>query len=274
MRMKKSALLLALTIATIPLALNAAESYKISIMPRFFNEKLTTMMTPLVDYLRRETGLDIELVLATDNADYIKRLNRGEIAIGFENPIVYVDVTPRHQVIAAAEELGEARFRGIVVVPTGSDIKELKDLRGKHVMITGKTSAGGYLSQKLSLAEAGIAMNELITETAADNRQENVVIAVSIGDVDAGFIRESALHSADQYIAPKSVKRVIDTEWMPPWAFSVDTELPQTVRTKFKEAVLKLQPGDPVLKALEIDRFIPGQDQDYDRIRRALGENR
>lgn len=269
--MKKTVLLLALAMAGVSMA-SAAEPYKISIMPRLYNEKLTAMMTPLVEYLKGETGLDIELVLAADNADYIKRLNRGEIAIGFENPIAYVDVTPRHTVVAAARELGEARFRGIVVVPTGSDIKELKDLRGKRVMITGKTSAGGYLSQKLSLAQEGIGIKELKTETAADNRQENVIIAVSIGDVDAGFVRESSFHVADRYITPGSVQRVIDTEWMPPWAFSVDTGLPKDVRAKLTEAVLKLPPGSPVLKALEIDHFIPGQDADYDPVRRARSD--
>lgn len=269
--MKKIFLLLAMAMVGASGAASA-ETYKISIMPRYYNDKLTAMMTPLVEYLKGETGLDIELALAGDNADYEKRLSRGEIAIGFENPIVYVDVTPRHQVVAAAKELGEARFRGIVVVPSDSAIKELKDLRGKRVMMTGKTSAGGYLSQKLSLMQAGIGIKELKLETAADNRQENVMIAVSVGDVDAGFVRESSFHVADKYIAPGSVKRVIDTEWVPPWAFSVDTKLPEEVRAKLTAAVLKLQPGSPVLKALEVDQFIPAQDGEYDPIRRALSD--
>lgn len=267
--MRKAILLLALAIGTAPAAIGA-EVYKISIMPRFFNEKLTAMMTPLVDYLKTETGLPIELELASDNADYEKLLNRGEVAIGFQNPIVYVDVSGKHEIVAAAQELGEVRFRGIVVVRPESEIKTLGDLRGKHVMIAGKTSTGGYLSQKLSLNAAGIAMSELTTEVAADNRQENVIIAVSIGDVDAGFVRESSFHVADQYIAPGSVKRVIDTEWVPPWAFSVDRKLPEDVKSKITQAVLKLPVGSPVLKALEIDRFVPGKDADYDPIRRAL----
>jgi phosphonate transport system substrate-binding protein len=270
--MKKFILLLALVLAGTPAAM-AAEAYNISIMPRFYNDKLTAMMTPLIEYLHQETGLNIELVLATDNADYEKRLNRGEIAIGFGNPIVYVDTSAKHQVVAAAKELGEDRFRGIVVVPPDSPIKELKDLRGKHVMITGKTSAGGFLSQKLSLMQAGIPLSDLKLETAADNRQENVVIAVSIGDVDAGFVRESSFHVADKYIAPGSVKKLVETEWVPAWAFSVDNKVPEDTKAKIAAAVLKLPPGSPVLKALEIDQFVPAKDSDYDSIRRALVED-
>jgi phosphonate transport system substrate-binding protein len=270
--MKRIILLLALAILGAPWAASA-EDYKISIMPRFFNDKLTAMMTPLIEYLHQETGLALELVLATDNADYEKRLNRGEVAIGFGNPIVYVDTSSKHQVVAAAKELGEDRFRGIVIVPRNSSIKGLEDLRGKRVMITGKTSAGGFLSQKLSLMQAGIPLTDLKLETAADNRQENVVIAVSIGDVDAGFVRESSLHVADKYIAPGSIKKAVETEWVPAWAFSVDNKVPEDIKAKIAAAVLKLPPGSPVLKALEIDQFVPAKDSDYDSIRRALGEN-
>jgi phosphonate transport system substrate-binding protein len=271
--MKKLILLLAMAMVGASGALSA-EVYKISIMPRFFNDKLTAMMTPLVEYLHKETGLEIELVLADDNKDYIKLLNRGDIAIGFENPIVYVDVHPQHEVIAAARELGEDRFRGIVVVRPDSPIKELKELRGKQVMITGKTSAGGYLSQKLSLMQIGMSMDDLKVDTAADNRQENVIIAVSIGDAEAGFVRESSLHVADKYIAPGSIKKAFDTEWVPAWAFSLDRNVPADVKAKIAAAILKLETGNPVLKALEIDGFVPGKDADYDPIRKALGNDR
>lgn len=248
----------------------AATDYKISILPRYFPEKLTAMVTPLIDYLRQETGLPLELVLTKDFKEYEKRLKSGDITIGFENPVVYTRVTPEHQVVAMSREDGEDRFRGIVIAPADSGIGQIGDLRGKRVIIVGETSAGGYLSQKLTLQESGIGLSQLQLDTAADNRQENVIIAVSVGDAEAGFIRESALHVADRYIAPGSVKRVLETAWLPGWALSIDTRVPTDVRDKITEAVLKLPPGSPQLKALEVDGFVPAKDSDFDSIRAAL----
>lgn len=267
--MKRPLLMLSLALALIP-GWAAAAGYKISILPRYFPEKLTTMMTPLVEYLQKETGLPIELVLTKDFKEYEKRLKSGEIAIGFENPLVYTRVTPEHQAVAMAREQGEDRFRGIVIVPAESPIGALTDLQGKRIVIVGETSAGGFLSQKLSLKEQGIAVSALKLDTAADNRQENVVIAVSVGDADAGFIRESALHVADQYIAPGSVKRVLETAWLPGWALSVDGRVPTDVRDKISAAVLKLAPGSEPLKALEVDGFVPATDADFESVRAAL----
>lgn len=173
-----------------------------------------------------------------------------------------------------AREQGEDRFRGIVIARPESPISGLADLKGKRVMMVGETSAAGYLSQKLSLMEQGIAIGELDMNTAADNRQENVIISVSIGDVDAGFIRESALHVADKYIAPGSVRKVVETAWLPGWALSIDSGVPEDAKGKIVSAVLKLQAGSPELKALDLDGFVSAQDGDYDTIRRALDSNR
>ena len=65
------------------------------------------------------------------------------------------------------------KFRGIIITSPNSDIKSIADLQGKKVMIVGKTSAGGYLSQKLALQEAGLDPERDCTIVeAANNHQE------------------------------------------------------------------------------------------------------
>jgi len=266
--MKKIVMLVCVLLGLLP-GVASAESYKISILPRFYPEKLSAMMSPLVKYLHEETGYDIELVLTKDFKDYEARLGKGDIAIGFQNPLVYTRIAPQHQVVAMAQENGEDRFRGIVIVRPDGPVKRLKDLKGKRVMIVSETSVGGFLSQKLSLIEHEIPLSELNLDIAADNRQENVIIAVSIGDVDAGFIREAALHVADKYIAPGSIRDIEKTAWLPGWALSLDRGMPEAARNKVTAALLKLQPGSPEMKALEMDRFVPAKDADYDATRKA-----
>ncbi len=246
-----------------------AESQKLAMLPRYFPEKLTAMITPLATYLSKETGIYFEPIL-TDNFDnYEAKLLKGQIVIGYENPLIYVNVSNSHEVIATAVKgEGGNKFRGIIITRPDSDISTINALKGKSVMIVSKTSAGGFLSQKLSLKEHGLDVeNDCVLSVAADNRQENVIISVSIGDVDAGFIRESALHKADQYIMPGSIKSTTETAWLPNWALSVNKSMPQQLKKKIQEAILKLDKDSTVLKAMELKSFTTASDSDYDILR-------
>jgi phosphonate transport system substrate-binding protein len=142
------------------------------------------------------------------------------------------------------------------------------------ISIVGFTSAGGYLSQKLSLMEAGINVEtECTIAEAVDNKQENVILAVYTGEADAGFIRESALHQADSYISAAQIKVVSECAWLPNWAFSVNRAMPTKTKKEIQAALLDLKPDHPVMKALKIDSFRSAGDGDYDPIRRASGAN-
>ncbi len=269
--MKKSIILALLLCLSLSTAVSARE-YKISILPRYFPEKLTAMMTPLAAYLSKQTGFAIKPVLTDNFTDYEVKLMKGNIAIGYENPLVYVNVSSTHEVVArAVKGKGGDRFRGIIITRPDSGITKLSALKGKNIMIVGKTSAGGYLSQKLTLREHGIDVDkDCQLSIAADNRQENVIISVSIGDVDAGFIRESALHKADQFIMPGSIVSIKETAWLPNWAFSVNKNLPQEVKTAIQKAVLKLPRNSEVLQAMGLTSFVAASDADYDIMRKII----
>lgn len=250
-----------------------AEDYKLSMLPRYFPKRIRSMIDPLAEYLSEKTSFAIKPVLTKDFTEYENSIKSGDIAIGYQNPLVYAKVSKVHEVLAMAiKGTGGDKFRGIVIARPDSGIESIRDLRNKKIMIVGKTSAGGFLSQKITLSENGInTERDCVLEEASDNKQENVIISVSIGDVDAGFIRESALHVADKYIRPGSIMVVSNCAWLPNWAFSVNRNLPDEVKNKIKDAVLQLKREGHVLKAMKLEGFRPANDSRYDILRKLLG---
>ena len=246
--------------------------YKMSMLPRYYPAKMRALITPMAEHISKETGLKITPVLAKDFRDYENRLNSGEIELGYQDPLVYTMVSKTHEVLAiAAKGEGGSRYRGIVITRPDSGILSLGDLKHKKIMIVGKHSAGGFLSQKLSLAENGVALEtDCDVEEAADNRQENVIISVSVGEADAGFIRESALHMADSYIQPGSIAVLAPCAWLPNWAFSVNRSLPEGVKAAIRSALMSFKQDPTILKVLNFSGFEPAVDKDYDIIRGLL----
>lgn len=250
----------------------AQEPIRLSMMPRFYPEKIASMIRPLIAYLSVKTGLQIVDVPAKNNADFESRIRDGQIDVGFENPILYARISDVHEVaLTAAEGEGSGLYRGIVLTQPGSSLQRLQDLKNKNIMTVGETSGGGYLSQKIALAEMGTDLDrDCRLETAADNKQENVIIAVSIGEVDAGFVRESAMRLADKYIQPGSIRVMGYGAWLPGWALSMRKKFPEDKKRLIINALLELKTDDPVLKALEVTAFAPITDAYYEPVRKIL----
>jgi phosphonate transport system substrate-binding protein len=248
------------------------EPIRFSMMPRFYPEKIASMIGPLIVYLSGKTGLQFVDVPASNNADFESHIRGGQIDIGFENPILYARLSDVHEVaLTASEGEGSGLYRGIVLTQSGSSLQRLQDLKNKNIMTVGETSGGGYLSQKIALAEMGIALDsDCRIETAADNKQENVIIAVSIGEVEAGFVRESALRLADKFIQPGSIRVMGYGAWLPGWALSMKKKFPEDKKRLIINALLELKSDDPVLKALEVTGFAPITDAYYEPLRKSL----
>ena len=250
-----------------------AETYQLSMLPRYSSEEINRRISPLAGYLSKKAGVTIEPIIINNFTQYEKRLKNGVIEIGYENPYIYVLVSQTHEVLAMAlKGKGGDKFRGIIIVRSGSDIVSVNDLKNRRISIVGRTSAGGYLSQKLTLMQNGLDVEkDCQVSEAIDNKQENVILSVYTGDVDAGFIRESALHMADKFVPPSMIKVINRSAWLPNWALSVKRSLPEEKKKAIKKALTDLKKDNPVIKALKIINFRAATDEEYDPVRQASG---
>jgi len=254
-------------------SLSVAAGYKLSMLPRYSIEEINARITPLAKYLSQKTGLEIVPTLTSTFDQYTKQLSSGGIDIGFQNPYIYVLASKAHEVVAMAiKGTNRDKFRGIIITGANSPLRSLEDLKGKKISIVGYTSAGGYLSQKLTLLEHGIDVEKECTlEESPENKQENVIFSVYTGDVDAGFVRESALNKVEGFVPASAIKVMEGTAWLPNWALSISRNMPAEDRIKITKAIEELAAGDPVLQALKIKELRLAQDEEYDVVRKAAG---
>lgn len=248
--------------------------YTLSMLPVQPPEKLTAMLSPLAVCLSTATGNSIRPMLTKNAAEYEVELLRGGIVIGYESPMVYVNASSQHEVLATAVQGKDgAQLRGLIISRPEAGIAAPEDMKGKTVMITDRSSTDGYLSQKLFLKNAGLAVErDCRLSEAAAGRGENVVIAVSLGDADAGFVSEAAWQRAEEFIKPGSVKLVMTGALLPNWAVSVSRNMPQAQKEELRTVLIQLSKEDAALQALGVTAFKAAEDADYDIIRHLAEE--
>ncbi len=264
--------LVTILLAALSAAVNAEDTYTLSMLPCYSLDEINRRVNPLADYLADKIGAKINVIITNDYSQHEKRINSGLIEMGYENPYVYAMVSKTHQaLVMEVRQKNRNKFRGIIITRKDKAIRELKDLLHKKICIVGHTSAGGFLSQKLSLMDAGIDVEKECTLIeATENKQENVIFSVYAGDADAGFIRESALNHIDKYIVPDKIAVISRCKWLPNWTFSIKRTLPETFKQKVQTALLDLKSDHPAIKALRIQKFKKAVEKDYEIVKRAV----
>ncbi len=233
----------------------------------------------LVEYLRRETGLNVKQIFPNNFDEHVEMVGEGKIDISYSNPFVYVKMAHRFGTRAfarAVEVYGKQNFRGqIICRADNQEIRTLSDCRGKRWIAVDPSSAGGYLYPLGHFMENGIKKDDFAQIDFAPGpggKQENVVLAVYAGKYDIGSIREGTLDVVANKIDISEIRVIANTRWYPGWVFAARKGLKPDTVAKIKTALCRLSNKDPqqkeILSAANIFGIIPAQDKDFDAVRK------
>ena len=233
----------------------------------------------LVEYLKKETGLNIKQIFPDTFNKHIKMVGQGRIDISYSNPFVYVKIANRYSARAFSRvvELGNRKnFRGQIICRSDNrSIKNIADCRGKRLIAVDPSSAGGYLYPLGHFYNHGLTksdFSEIAFSPGPGGKQEKVVLAVYAGKYDIGTIREGTLNVVSDKIDINEIRVVANSRWYPGWVYAARKELAPEIVEKVKKALLKLDYNHkdykPILQAADIMGIIPSDDLDFDPVRK------
>jgi ABC-type phosphate/phosphonate transport system substrate-binding protein len=104
------AAVLALAVAGLLSPAPAAAEIRFGTLPRFSATELQTMFAPLADYLARETGEKVTLVIPKDFDAFRDEVKAGHMDVGFANPLIYVQAKEKTNIEPLAQ-IGRASCR-------------------------------------------------------------------------------------------------------------------------------------------------------------------
>jgi phosphonate transport system substrate-binding protein len=254
----------------------AEAEIKFGTVPRLSVPELQAMFNPLAEYLTREIGEKVTLVIPKNFDAVREAVIAGQIDIGFVNPLIYIQIKDKFNIepLALSSEVKSGtRLRGIIIVRKDSGITKLQDLKGKKFSFVDDDSPAGHIFQKLLLNRAGFNVDKDIIMLPYGKTHENVTMAVFNKIADAGGVREEQLDKMKGTLDVSQLKIVGYTDYFPNWPFFASGKLKKETADKIRAALLKLKPNNPqnekVLGPARLTGFIPVADKEYDDLRAA-----
>lgn len=174
------------------------------------------------------------------------------------------------QVIATVNGQSGPHFGGVIVSKKGSGITKLADLRGKKVIsMKFRESAGAYVFQAFELSKAGIDPHKEFASFTEGTKQDELIMAVKSGAVDAAFARTGLLEDMakdgkiklDEFEIVNAQKEpnfpdALSTALYPEWCVTGMSHVPAQTEEAVKRALLKVTADSAAARAAEIKGFV------------------
>lgn len=231
---------------------------------------------PMRDYLQRQLGVKVELIVGSTCVAVGEALRRGELDLAYLGPVTYIlqSRTAALEPFARPTHGGSVgpTFRAAIIVPWDSEAKTLLDLRGDELAFTELMSTAGSWVPRHMLLKSGL-------KPEGDYRRrhlgshEAVIAAVAACQVAAGGVSLPLLKRSlyEGRCAPGSVRILAESPPIPEYLWTFRERLPERLRDDIRQAFFAMrQPA--ALAAYHAEAFIPSVDADVDRVRYWLEE--
>jgi phosphonate transport system substrate-binding protein len=232
----------------------------------------------LVEFLRKETGLNIKQIFPDTFDQHMTMVGQGKMDISYSNPFIYIKIAHRYGARAfarIAEIYNQENFRGQIICRADNQlIKTIGDCRGKSWLAVDSTSAGGYLYPLGHFIANGIQktdFSEIAFAPGPGGKQEKVVLAVYAGKYDVGTIREGTLNVVADKIDINEIRVIANTRWYPGWVYASRAGLEPEIVERIRNILLKLdfnrKEHQQILESADFIKVIPSDDRDFDPVR-------
>jgi len=228
----------------------------------------------LKEYLAKEMQITVQLVDRENYAEMNKLLADGGVDTAFVCAGPYVEGHDQFGLELLAMPLvnGKPVYHSYIIVPQGSTDKSLDDLRGKHFAFTDPKSNTGKLVPTYLLAQRKTTPEAFFGKVSFTYGHSKSISAVAEKLVDGAAV-DSLIWEYVNRIHPELTKKTKIIDKSEPYGIPpivVRKELPADLKQQLTTVLLKMhetKEGKEILAGMMTDRFIAGDDANYDSIR-------
>lgn len=258
-----------------------ARSSSVEVKP--FRIGMGTMITPkegfvyysqLSKYIEKRLGQPVQLVDRGNYDEMNRLLETKDIDAAFVCAGPYVEGKELFgmQLLAMPLVKGKPVYHSYIIVPAGSPVQKLEDLRGKVFAFTDPKSNSGKLVPTYMLSRMNETPQHFFGKVEFTYGHDKSIRAVAEGIVDGAavdsLIWEYLAMKHPEMTAKARILLRSEPYGIPP--FVVRPGMDEGVKKRLQEILLHVaddEEGRKILKGMMIDSFVAGDDRNYDTIR-------
>jgi phosphonate transport system substrate-binding protein len=231
----------------------------------------------IIDYISEKIGQPVEMQYRKTYDEMDRLLEQGEVDAAFICSAPYIEDKRQFgaELLVAPQVDGSPFYRSFIIVHQDSDIQSFDELRGRSFAFTDPKSNSGRLYPDYLLARRGDRTEDFFEKYIYSYSHNKSVELVAKKEVDGAAV-ESLIY---EYMQKKKSPYVQQTRIVDQSQYFGSPPLVSTMKTstfikeKITEIMLNMHKdsrGSEILATMSIEKFVRGNDSNYDSVRDML----
>ncbi len=253
-------------------ASSASETVRVGLIPNQSPDTVKAQYEPFREYLSEQLDLPVELFVASDYAGVVEAMASDRLDLAYFGGLTFVQAEQRARIRPVVTEVDQGthttKYHSVIITQANSDIRQVKDIKGKLFAFGDINSTSGSLYPRLMLEKAGITDFESPELFIYSGGHDATALAVQNGTVAAAGLEERILHRQIDRgtIDPDTIRIVERSDPIEGYPWVVRESLDQKMVQKITSAFLSMQ-DKQLLELMRAERYERVDASDYDYIR-------
>lgn len=251
-----------------------SESIRIAVSSIISPEETIIYYKDMFDYLSSKIGVPIELVQRKTYQEVNDLLRQNRVDAAFVCSLAYAEGHDQFglEILTIPIVRGEPTYYSYIIVPKDSNIKSLKELKGKTFAYTDPLSNSGKLSPEYMLIQMGENPANFFRLTFFTYSHDKSIQAVAEKMVDGAAV-DSLVWDFKNATDPTFTSKTKIISKSPPYGIPpvvVSKEVDPLIKEKLRVLLLQMhedEKGKEILRRIMVDRFSEADDSLYDSVR-------
>ncbi len=215
----------------------AGQPLKAGLVPDGISRTTAQDKAPLIAYLAKSMGREVNLVLTPTYNDTVEALGNGTVDFALLGALAYVKAHKDYGVVPLVQRTIDLQFHTLFICGANSSIRSLQDLVGKKFAFGDENSASGHLIPYLELRQAGVNPDTLQFRYSGSHGATAKL--VESGAVDAGLLDEAIFNSmiAEGKLDRTKVRAFHTTKPFVDYVWVARKDLDQATQEKFVQVL-------------------------------------
>ena len=244
------------------------EALTIAVVPHQNESIQRSIYEPLINHISEHTDLQTTLLIPKSYAELLEWFVNKKIDMAMFGGVTYVKAHLKAQAYPLVMRDIDSRFKSVVLVPTKSSAKNLKDLKGASFVFGSRLSTSGHFMPRHFFQSKKIIPETFFSEVNFSGAHDRTAEWVRDGKAEAGALNSDIARKMmlDGRLDKKKIKVLWESPPYADYVWAIQSDISNKQKILIRDAFLHMSQDAEdkiILENLGAKYFIPASHEDF-----------